>query len=62
MDYPNYQFYCSYRTAEKLFPDLPDHQLHTVSEHLGFKLENHHNALADAEACAYIATKIIKFK
>jgi DNA polymerase-3 subunit epsilon len=58
MDYPEYQFHCTYRTAKHLFPDLPNHQLHTVSEYLGFKLDNHHNALADAEACAHIAMKI----
>jgi len=59
MDYPDYQFYCTCRAARRLLPDLPNHQLHTVSEHLGFKLENHHHALADAEACAYIAMKIL---
>ena len=59
MDYPDYQFYCTYRAAKRLLPDLPNFQLHTVSEHLGFKLENHHHALADAEACAHIAMKIL---
>jgi DNA polymerase-3 subunit epsilon len=58
MEYPNYQFHCTYRAARQLFPDLPNHQLHTVSEYLGFTLDNHHHALADAEACAYIAMKI----
>ncbi|CEN46148.1 conserved hypothetical protein [Capnocytophaga canis] len=51
-------FFCTYREAKKLFPELPNHQLHTVSSHLGFELNNHHNALADAQACAYIATKM----
>ncbi|MFV0140913.1 3'-5' exonuclease [Empedobacter falsenii] len=51
-------FYCTYRKSKNLFPELPNHQLHTVSEHLGFKLENHHNALADAKACAHIALNI----
>lgn len=58
MDYLNYQFHCTCRTARKLFPNLPNHQLHTVSEHLGFTLNNHHNALADAQACAHIAMKV----
>lgn len=56
--YPDYEFYCTYRTAKKRFPDLENHQLHTVAAHIGFDLENHHHALADAEACAEIA-KII---
>ena len=59
MDYPDYQFYCTCRAARRLLPALPNHQLHTVSEYLGFRLENHHHALADAEACAYIAMKIL---
>lgn len=57
MRYQNYQFHCTCRASRKLLPNLPNHQLHTVSEHLGFALKNHHNALADAEACAYIAMK-----
>ena len=58
MDYQNYEFHCTCRTSRKLFPNLPNHQLHTVSEHLGFTLNNHHNALADAQACAHIAMKV----
>jgi DNA polymerase-3 subunit epsilon len=58
MEYQNYQFHCTCRRARQLLPGLPNYQLHTVSEHLGFKLDNHHHALADAEACAYIAMKI----
>jgi DNA polymerase-3 subunit epsilon len=38
---------------------LPNHQLHTVAAHCGFDLKNHHHALADAEACAAIALKIL---
>jgi len=38
---------------------LPNHQLHTVSAACGFDLLHHHNALADAEACAHIAMKIL---
>ena len=38
-----------------------NHQLHTVSEYCGYHLENHHHALADAEACAWIAREIHLF-
>jgi len=58
MAYPGYEFHCTCRTARRLFPNLPNHQLHTVSEHLGFRLDNHHHALADAEACAHIALQV----
>ncbi len=35
------------------------HQLHTVATACGYQLENHHHALADAEACAGIAREIL---
>ena len=38
---------------------LPNHQLHTVAAACGYSLLNHHHALADAEACASIALKIL---
>jgi DNA polymerase-3 subunit epsilon len=59
MQYPNYEFPCTYRIARKEFPNLENHQLHTVAAHIGYDLENHHHALADAEACAEIALQII---
>jgi DNA polymerase-3 subunit epsilon len=39
---------------------LPNHQLHTVAAHCGYDLANHHHALADAEACAWIAKTVFK--
>ena len=60
MTYPNYKFYCTCRTSRKVFgKDLPNHQLHTVAERCGYNLENHHHALADAEACAQIALLMV---
>ena len=38
---------------------LPNHQLQTVAAACGYDLENHHHALADAEACAHIAIMIL---
>ncbi len=58
--YPDYLFYCTMQASRKIFgKTLPNHQLHTVSAHCGFELNNHHHALADAEACAHIAIKIL---
>ncbi|HTO37738.1 MAG TPA: 3'-5' exonuclease [Brumimicrobium sp.] len=54
------EFFCTYRAAKKSFPGLPNYKLNTVSKHVGFHLENHHNALADAEACAHIAMKVFR--
>ena len=58
MPYPHYDFHCTCRTARKKYPQLPNHQLHTVSAHVGFELLNHHHALADALACAHIALEV----
>ncbi len=54
LNYPEYPFFCTYRLSRKLYPQLPNHQLHTVSEFCGYNLDKHHHALADAEACAHI--------
>lgn len=60
MEYPDYTFYCTYRASRKVFGEtLPNHQLHTVAAHCGYDLKNHHHALADAEACAWIAMEIM---
>lgn len=61
MSYPNYPFYDTLQASRKVFgKGLPNHQLHTVSAACGFDLLNHHNALADAEACAMIALKVLQ--
>lgn len=59
MLYPNYDFRCTLWASRRCFPKLPNHQLHTVSAHVGYDLDNHHHALADAEACARIAIEIL---
>jgi len=60
MDYPDYIFHCTCRASRKTFGKiLPNHKLQTVAAHCGYNLRNHHHALADAEACAWIARKII---
>ena len=59
MDYPDYVFYCTCRSSRKFFPELPNHQLHTVAAACGYDLTNHHHALSDARACAEIARIVI---
>lgn len=58
MDYPDYAFHCTLAASRKKLRSLPSHKLHLVAAHCGFNLENHHHALADAEACAYIALQL----
>ena len=53
------RFYDTYTIARKLWPQLINHKLNTLSEN--FKIElNHHNAASDAQACALIALKQIE--
>ena len=59
MDYPDYIFYDTLYASRRTFRYLPNHQLHTVAAECGYDLENHHHALADAEACAWIAREIL---
>lgn len=59
MDYPDYQFYCTLAESRRQIKHLPNYQLHTVAEACGYILTNHHNALADAEACAEIAIMLL---
>lgn len=60
MDYPDYEFFDTLAASRKHFGcSLPNHQLQTVSAACGYDLMNHHHALADAEACAVIAMKIL---
>ena len=59
MPYPAYTFHCTCRASRRAHPGLPDHKLHTVAAHVGFDLQDHHHALADAEACAAIALAIM---
>ncbi len=59
MDYPDYVFYDTLRAARRKFRNLPNHQLHTVAAACGYLLTKHHHALADAEACAWIAREIL---
>ena len=60
MDYPDYVFLDTLAGSRRHFGNtLPNHQLQTVSAACGYNLLNHHHALADAEACAAIAMRIL---
>ena len=59
MIYPDYEFYDTYYASRQVFTQLEDHQLHTVATTCELCLANHHHALADAEACAWIAREIL---
>ena len=58
MDYPDYEFHCTCIASRKVWPE-GHHNLDIIAERCGYNLENHHHALADAEACAAIALQIL---
>lgn len=61
MDYPDYEFYCTLVKARSFLPRqiVGSFSLPNLCEFLGIPFNNHHNALADAEACAKIAMTIL---
>ena len=60
MDYPDYTFYDTLAASRRYFGRrLPNHQLQTVAAACGYDLQQHHHALADAEACAHIAIRLL---
>ena len=57
---PEYVFLDTLAASRRYFGRLlPNHRLQTVAAACGFDLCHHHHALADAEACAAIAMKLL---
>lgn len=56
---PNFQYGCSYRISKKVWPNLYNHKLSTVSNYLSISLR-HHDALEDARASALITLEALK--
>lgn len=61
MDYPDYPFFCTLAKARRTVPRTmcSSYSLPVLCDFLGIPFYNHHNALADAEACAKIALTIL---
>ncbi len=60
MDYPGYTFFDTLSASRRFFHwSLPNFQLQTVAAACGYDLTHHHHALADADACAAIALKVL---
>lgn len=58
---PSNAFLCTVEQARKVLGKrLNNLRLPTVAAYFGYKLKSHHNALADAEACAYIAERLFR--
>ena len=61
IDFPENDFLCTLNQARKKIPrqNCRSYSLPDVCAFLGIPFNNHHNALADAEACAAIALKLL---
>ena len=56
---PAFDYLCTYRVAERIWPDLPDHRLDTLAAHIGYEF-HHHNAQSDAEAAGRVLLAMMK--
>ncbi len=59
IDYPEIDYLCTMKLAQKAMPGLINYKLNTVSSKMGIKLK-HHNALQDANASAEILLNLMK--
>lgn len=61
MDYPDYTFLCTLEKARRTIPRqlCGSFSLPNLANFLGIPFYNHHDALADAEACAKIAMTLL---
>lgn len=61
LDYPDYPFYCTLQTAKRTIKKeiVGSYSLPVLCDFLAIPFSNHHDALADAEACAKIAITIL---
>lgn len=55
-DFEDIRFYDTCTVSRKVWPELLNFKLNTISSHLGIDL-SHHNAASDSQACARIALK-----
>jgi DNA polymerase-3 subunit epsilon len=57
--FPEFHYFCTYKAASRVWPDLHNHKLDTVSSHIGHRFK-HHNAEADAEAAGRVLLAMLK--
>ncbi len=58
LDIPQLDYACSLVMARRTY-DLPSYALPVAAREAGYELRNHHDALADAEACARIMIDVV---
>ena len=60
LTFPSFAFVCSYRLAKETFKMFPQYGLEELCAVLKIPFEHHHNAEADALACAKVFMKIMR--
>jgi DNA polymerase-3 subunit epsilon len=56
---PEFDYICTCQLARRVWPELPNHQLSTLTAHIGHQF-NHHHAQADAEAAGRVLLAMMK--
>ena len=56
---PSFSTLCTCQAARRAWPELPNHKLSTVADHIGHTFRHHH-PLDDAEAAGRVLSAIIK--
>ncbi len=53
MKYPEFDYFCTCKAAQRFWPELWNHKLNTLCDYIGHEFV-HHNAKEDAEAAAKV--------
>jgi DNA polymerase-3 subunit epsilon len=56
---PQFDYVCTCQLARRVWPELPDHKLDTLTAHIGHQF-NHHHAQSDAEAAGCVLLAMMK--
>jgi DNA polymerase-3 subunit epsilon len=57
---PEFDYVCTCALARRVWPELPNHQLSTLTAHIGHKF-NHHNAQSDAHAAGRVLLAMMDY-
>jgi DNA polymerase-3 subunit epsilon len=56
---PKFDYLCTCHLAKRVWPDLPNHRLDSLTAHIGHNF-NHHHAQSDAEAAGHVLLAMMK--
>ncbi len=57
--FPECQYFCTYLSGKRIFPDLASYRLNYLTEHFNLPSFKHHHSLDDAKAAAEILLRLI---